>query len=144
MSEALRPRVPIKEGYFTIPDDPAAIPNVVVSRCRDCGEHFFPKRLVCAKCLSRALDGVGIEARGTLYSFTWVYMPLFGSMRIEHMDGYGVGQIDLPEGPRVQLPLAGKKEEARGGLCLVGGVEPLREDAGRDVCILRFRPAEAP
>ncbi len=110
----------MKEGYFTIPDDPAAIPNVVVSRCRDCGEHFFPKRLVCAKCLSRMLDSVEIEARGTLYSYTWVYMPLFGSMRIEHMDGYGVGQIDLPEGPRVQLPLAGKKEEYRVGLKLVG------------------------
>jgi uncharacterized OB-fold protein len=143
MSDTPRPRVPMKEGYFTIPDDPAAIPNVVVSRCRDCGEHFFPKRLVCAKCLSRALDTVEIQARGTLYSFTWVYMPLFGSMRIEHMDGYGVGQIDLPEGPRVQLPLAGKKEEYRVGLSLVGEVEPLREDAGRDVCILRFRPAEA-
>jgi hypothetical protein len=68
-------------------------------------------------------------------------MPLFGSMRVEHMDGYGVGQIDLPEGPRVQLPLAGKKDEYRVGLELVGEVEPLREDAGRDVCILRFRPA---
>jgi uncharacterized OB-fold protein len=62
-------------------------------------------------------------------------------MRVEHMDGYGVGQIDLPEGPRVQLPLAGKKAEYSVGMSLVGEVEPLREDSGRDVCILRFRPA---
>lgn len=134
--------MPIKEGYFTIPDDPAAVPNVIVSRCRDCGEHFFPKRMVCGQCLSRALDTVEIAARGTLYSYTWVHMPLFGSMRVEHMDGYGVGQIDLPEGPRVQLPLAGKKDEYRVGLPVVGEVEPLREDAGRDLCILRFRPSE--
>ena len=141
MSEAPRVRVPIKEGYFSIPDDPAAVPNVVVSRCQDCNEHFFPKRLVCGKCLSRRLETVEVEARGTLYSYTWVHMPLFGSMRIEHMDGYGVGQIDLPEGPRVQLPLAGKKAEYSVGMRLVGEVEPLREDAGRDICILRFRPA---
>jgi uncharacterized OB-fold protein len=142
MTDAPRARVPMKEGYFTIPDDPAAVPNIVVSKCRECGEHFFPKRLVCAKCLARTLDTVEVLARGTLYSFTWVYMPLFGSMRIEHMDGYGVGQIDLPEGPRVQLPLAGKnKDDYRVGMSLVGEVEPLREDAGRDVCILRFRPA---
>ena len=141
MSEAPRPRVPIREGYFTIPDDPAAVPNVVVSKCRDCGEHFFPKRLVCAKCLSRNVDTVEVQARGTLYSYTWVHMPLFGSMRIEHMDGYGVGQIDLPEGPRLQLPLAGQRDVSRVGRPLVGEVEPLREDAGRDVCILRFRPA---
>jgi uncharacterized OB-fold protein len=141
MSDVPRPRVPLKEGYFTIPDDPAAIPNVVVSRCRDCGEHFFPRRWVCGKCLSRVLDTVEVPARGTVYSYTWVHMPLFGSMRVEHMDGYGVGQIDLPEGPRVQLPLAGKRDEYRVGLQVVGEVEPLREDAGRDLCILRFRPA---
>jgi len=139
--EAPRPRVPIKEGYFTIPDDPAAIPSVIVSRCEACGEHFFPKRMVCGKCLSRRLATVEIAARGTLYSYTWVHMPLFGSMRVEHMEGYGVGQIDMPEGPRIQLPLAGKRDEYRVGLELVGEVEPLREDAGRDVCILRFRPA---
>jgi uncharacterized OB-fold protein len=143
MSEAPRPRVPIREGYFTIPDDPGAVPNVVVSRCRDCGEHFFPKRLVCAKCLSRSLDTVEVEARGTLYSYTWVHMPLFGSMRIEHMDGYGVGQIDLPEGPRIQLPLAGKRDEDRLGPPLVGEVEPLREDALRIDVIVRVRPGRS-
>jgi uncharacterized OB-fold protein len=143
MPDAPRPRVPIREGYFTIPDDPAAVPNVIVSRCADCGEHFFPRRMVCAKCLSRKLESVEIAARGTIYSYTFVHMPLFGSMRVEHMEGYGVGQIDLPEGPRVQLPLAGKQAEYRVGLPVVGEIEPLREDAGRDVCILRFKPAEA-
>jgi uncharacterized OB-fold protein len=144
MTDAPRPRVPIKEGYFSIPDDPAAVPNVVLSRCADCGEHFFPQRLVCGKCLSRKIERVEVPARGTLYSYTWVHMPLFGSMRIEHMEGYGVGQIDLPEGPRVQLPLAGKRDDYAVGIPLVGEVEPLREESGRDVCILRFRPAGSP
>ena len=142
MSDAPRPRVPIREGYFTIPDDPTAVPQVVVSKCGDCGEHFFPRRMVCAKCLSRRMVSIEIPARGTLFSYTWVHMPLFGSTRIEHMDGYGVGQIDLPEGPRIQLPLAGRREQYAVGLRVVGEVEPLREDGGRDLCILRFRPSE--
>ena len=136
-----KPRVPVKPGYYTVPDDPAATPDVICTRCTECGEYFFPKRLVCAKCLSRKTEEAHVPARGTLYSYTWVHMPLFGSMRIEHFDGYGVGQIDLPEGPRIQLPLAGKRDEYKVGAKLVGEVEPLREDAGRDICILRFRPA---
>src|SRR5262250_1775917 len=65
----VRPRVPIKAGYFTIPDDPAAPPEVICTRCQDCGEYFFPQRLVCAKCLSRRTRETRVPARGTLYSF---------------------------------------------------------------------------
>jgi uncharacterized OB-fold protein len=77
----------MKAGYFTVPDDSAAPPEVICSRCQDCGEYFFPQRLVCAKCLSRRTVETKVPARGTLYSFTFVHMPLFGSMRVEHMEG---------------------------------------------------------
>src|SRR5215475_8953945 len=84
-----------------------------------------------------------VPARGTLYSFTFVHMPLFGSMRVEHMEGYGVGQVDLPEGPRLQVPLAGKKEDFRVGMRLIGELDALREEHGKEVVIIRFRPAES-
>jgi uncharacterized OB-fold protein len=138
----VRLRVPMKPGYFTVPDDAAAAPEVICSRCQDCGEYFFPQRLVCAKCLSRRTVETKVPARGTLYSF-FVHMPLFGSMRIEHMEGYGVGQVDLPEGPRLQVPLAGKQEQFRVGMPLLGELEALREENGKDVVIIRFRPAES-
>ena len=141
MSEPPRPRVPIKPGYFTVPDDPAVPPKLLGTRCQDCGEHFFPRRAVCAKCLSERTVDVEMGPRGTLYSYTFVHFPLFGSTRVEHV-GYGVGQIDLPEGPRVQLPLAGKQEDYRVGMTLEAELEPMREDAGRDVVIIRFRPLE--
>ena len=82
-----------------------------------------------------------LAARGTLYSYTFVHMPLFGSHNVEHAEGYGVGQIDLPEGPRVQAPLAGKQAEFRVGLAVQGELDLLRtNDAGQDVVIVRFRP----
>jgi uncharacterized OB-fold protein len=62
-------------------------------------------------------------------------------MRVEHI-GYGVGQVDLPEGPRVQLPLAGKQEEYRVGMELKAELDPLREENGQEVVIIRFRPVE--
>ena len=77
--------------------------------------------------------------RGTVYSYTFVHFPLFGSTRLEHV-GYGVGQVDLPEGPRVQLPLAGRQEDYRVGQTVEAELEPLREEDGQDVVIIRFRP----
>jgi uncharacterized OB-fold protein len=142
MADAPRRRVPIKAGYFTVPEDPRQPPRLLGSRCADCGEHFFPPRAVCAKCLSERTVAVELGPRGTLYSYTFVHFPLFGSTRVEHV-GYGVGQVDLPEGPRVQLPLAGAQEDYRIGQTVEAELEPMREEGDHDVVIIRFRPLEA-
>jgi uncharacterized OB-fold protein len=143
MSESTRPRVPIKPGYFTVPDKPSERPKFLATRCQRCGEHFFPQRAICAQCLSEETVDVELDGRGTLYSYTFVHIPLFGSTNIEHMEGYGVGQIDLEEGPRIQAPLAGKQAEFHIGQPVVAELDTLREDGGRDVVIVRFRPIEA-
>ncbi len=144
MSDQQKPRVPIKAGFFTVPDDPAAAPKFLGTRCESCGEHFFPRRAICAKCLSEKTSEVEMEGRGTLFSYTFVHLPLFGSTNMAHMDGYGVGQIDLPEGPRIQAPLAGKQAEFKIGQQLKAELDVLRQDdSGRDVVIFRFRPVEA-
>ena len=142
MTNATRLRVPINPGFFTIPDDPNAPPQFLATRCESCGEYFYPRRAICAQCLSEQTVDVELDGRGTLYSYTFVHIPLFGSTNIEHMEGYGVGQIDLPEGPRIQAPLAGKQAEFRIGQQLVAELDTLREDGGRDVVIVRFRPLE--
>ncbi len=140
MSEA-RPRVPIEPGFFTIPSDTAEAPRLLGSRCRACGEHFFPKREVCAKCLHLGTDPVLLGPRGTLYTYTYVHFPLFGSKRAD-AGGYGVGQIDLPEGPRVQAVLSGGSEDFRIGMAMELDLETLREtQQGDEVVIYRFRPA---
>ncbi len=140
MSEA-RPRVPIEPGFFTIPSDTAEAPRLLGSRCRACGEHFFPKREVCAKCLHLGTDPVLLGPRGTLYTYTYVHFPLFGSKRAD-VGGYGLGQVDLPEGPRVQAVLSGGSEDFRIGMAMELDLETLREtQQGDEVVIYRFRPA---
>jgi uncharacterized OB-fold protein len=145
MTSPNRPRVPIKPGFFTIPTEAGALPRFLASRCNDCGEHFYPRRSTCARaqCLSEDLVDLELEGRGTLYSYTFVHLPLFGSTNVEHMQGYGVAQIDLPEGPRIQAPLAGEQRDFRIGQALVAELDTLREHEGRDVVIVRFRPAAA-
>jgi uncharacterized OB-fold protein len=140
---ALPGRIPIEPGFFSIPDDPSESPRLYGSRCRACGEAFFPRRVVCAKCLHQGCDDIELGPRGTLYTYTYVRLPLFGSQRAD-AGGYGVGQIDLPEGPRVQAVLFGGPGDFRIGQAMQLELEALRKNKeGQDVMIFRFRPVEA-
>jgi uncharacterized OB-fold protein len=136
-----RRRVPIEPGYFTIPDDPAEPPRLLGSRCRACGEQFFPRRPVCARCLAQGCDDVLLGPRGTLYTYTWVHVPFFGRKAAAGGAGYGVGQVDLPEGPRIQAVLSGGRGDFAIGMPMTLELETVRETPeGEAVVIHRFRP----
>ena len=134
-------RVPIEEGYFTVPDDPEERPRLLGSRCPECGEHFFPRRFVCAKCLAEGCDDVELGPTGTLWTWTYVHVPLFAK-KDRRVDAYGVGQVDLPEGPRIQSILVGGRDDFEIGMPLELDLETLRVDerSGDEVVIYRFRP----
>jgi uncharacterized OB-fold protein len=134
------PRIPIEAGFFTVPDDPHAPPRLLGCRCLECGEYFYPRRRVCARCLGERIEAVELGPRGILHTYTYVHVPLFGS-RCADAGGYGVGQIDLPEGPRVQAVLSGGPDAFRIGMEMELELETLRHtDAGEAVVIYRFRP----
>src|SRR5215472_2697723 len=97
-------RVPYEEGYFTVPVTKDEPPRLIGSRCRACGEQFYPRRETCAKCLAEDLEEVKLGPRGKLYTHTFLFAPGFGQSTGR---GYAAGQIDLPEGPRVQAVLVG-------------------------------------
>ena len=136
-------QVPIEEGFFTIPADPAERPRLLGSRCPACGEHFFPRRLVCARCLHEGCVDVELGPTGTLWTWTYVHVPLFAK-KDGSVGAYGVGQVDLPEGPRVQAILVGGPDDFEIGMPLELDLEALRtDDAGDEVVIFRFRPVAA-
>lgn len=135
-------RVPIEEGFFRIPDDPHEPPRLLGSRCPVCGETFFPRRLVCARCLHEGTDDVELSTRGRIHTWTYCHVPMFGR-RESDVSGYGVAQVDLPEGPRVQSVLAGEPDDFAIGMEVDIDLETLRrEPSGDEVVIYRFRPAE--
>jgi uncharacterized OB-fold protein len=132
-------RVPIEEGFFRIPDDPAEPPRLLGSACPSCAEVFFPRRMVCARCLHEGTDDVELATRGRLWTWTYCHVPMFGKK--DSAGGYGVGQVDLPEGPRVQSILLGGPDDFEIGMELDVDLETLRETAdGDEVVIYRFRP----
>jgi len=141
MSEASAERVPVEAGFFTIPDDPSAPPQLLGSKCVECGEYFFPRRPICARCLAHGCEDVTLSSRGTLFTYTYVHFPLMNSQRADH-GGYGVGQVDLPEGPRIQAVLSGGENDFQIGMEMELELETLRQNKqGQDVVIYRFRPS---
>jgi uncharacterized OB-fold protein len=135
-------RVPIEEGFFRIPDNPAEPPRLLGSCCPSCGEVFFPRRLVCAKCLHEGCEDVDLSTRGRLWTWTYCHVPLFGKKDAD-VPGYGVGQVDLEEGPRVQSILLGGPDDFAIGMELEIDLETLRENQdGDEIVIFRFRPVE--
>ena len=134
-------RVPIEEGFFRIPDDPGEPPRLLGSRCPSCAEVFFPRRMVCAKCLHEGTDDVELSTRGRVWTWTYCHVPMFGKK--DSAGGYGVGQVDLPEGPRVQSILLGGPGDFEIGMEVEIDLETLRENSdGDELVIYRFRPVD--
>jgi uncharacterized OB-fold protein len=133
-------RVPIEPGYFTVPEDPADAPRLLGSKCLACGEHFFPRRVVCAQCLHEGCEDVELGPFGTLWTWTYVHVPLFAK-KDAVVSTYGVGQVDLPEGPRIQAILVGERDDFSIGMELELDLETLDTDGdGNEVVIFRFKP----
>lgn len=130
-------RVAIAPDYFEVDDDGVRLKG---SKCRACSEVFYPRRIVCAKCLNEGTDDVILSSTGTLFTWTWVHLPLFAKTDAK-VSSYGVGQVDLPEGPRIQAILQGEPSDFSIGMQLSLDAESLRQDDdGNDVVIYRFRP----
>lgn len=131
--------VPLRPGLFTA--DETGRLRLAGSRCPQCGACYFPPRLVCARCLSAALETVALSRDGVVYTYTVVHQST-----PEFATPYTLAYIDLPEGVRVLAPLADvAPEEVRIGLPVEVRVEPVRvAQDGRPVlgwrCYLRSDP----
>lgn len=136
-------RLPVEPGLFTVPEDPDEPPRLLGSRCPSCAEQFFPRRQVCARCLHDGCDDVELGPVGRLWTWTYVHVPFF-ARRDQAVSTYGVGQVDLPEGPRVQALLLGGPDDFAIGAEMVLDLETLRtDDEGNEVVIMRFSPLAA-
>lgn len=137
MGEGKR-QIPLKEGLFRLPSH-GGDGYLVGSKCRTCGETFFPKRLYCAKCTSSDTEEVALSRRGKLESFTISRGVPPGSVM---KAPYGLAQIRLPEGILVTTILADCDLETLDiemDMELV--FEKIKEDEeGNEVMAFKFRP----
>ncbi len=84
-------------------------PVLLGSRCDKDGESFYPRRWADPVRLGPVHD-VELSQSGVLYSYSFIYYaPMFGKSQLD-AEGYGVGQVDLPERVRIQTTLKGDPE----------------------------------
>ena len=126
-------QVPFKEGLFEEVDGE---PALIGSRCRACGQVFFPSKSFCLNCMSEDLESVYLNRNGSLYTFTTVYLPS------EHFPPpYTVGWIELPEGIRVFSQIRGWQEQPlKIGLGMRLFIEALWQDGDNEMTGYVFRP----
>jgi uncharacterized OB-fold protein len=132
-------QIAYEEGYFALPERPGEPPLLLGTECRACGERFYPRRAVCARCLSDDTADTSLGPRGTLYTWTFLHVPGFGEHKTGQ-PGYAAGQIDLREGPRVQAVLEGGPGDFAIGMEMEMTLAVVATDKeGREVVMYRFR-----
>lgn len=135
-------RRPLEDGYFTMPNGDEQ-PRLIGSYSPAADKYFFPRRRRCPL-TGRPVEDVLLSPTGELYAWTYVESAWMGKSRFGSTgDGHGVGQVDLPEGVRVQSILRGEMGDWEIGMTMQLEVYPLKTDTdGTELYSFRFRPAE--
>jgi len=132
-------RVPIRGAYLRLV--PGEEPALEGSRCPECGERFYPPRVVCLNCYHEGLEPVPLSRRGKLYTFTIARMTLPGALV---QAPYVIAQVELPEGLHIPTVLTDvDPESVKIGMDLELVVEKASVNAeGAEVMTFKFRPVK--
>jgi uncharacterized OB-fold protein len=134
---------PITEGLFTWPSE---APQLIGSRCDNCGNVAFPAQSSCARCQGTATSEHLLAREGTLW--TWTVQgfrpkspPYTGPADFEP---YPVGYVELPGEVKVETRLVEvTPAELRIGMPMELTIVPFVQESGDAVLTFAFRPVEA-
>jgi uncharacterized OB-fold protein len=135
---AKKGQVPIKSGLFPwpLPEDGSA--RLIGSRCQQCGQGYFPKRLQCPECREKGpMEEIALNPSGRLYTYTIVRQAPPGFQA-----PYATALVDLPEGVRLFARLT---ESDPSRIRIEGPVEltfgPIAKDKeGNEIISYLFKP----
>ena len=68
------------------------------TKCKKCGELYFPPRADCLKCMDDKFEWIEYSGKGKLHSFTKIFAAPKG---FEDIAPYILGIVDLEEGGRL-------------------------------------------
>ena len=86
------------------------LPRLIGSRCRNCGEVYFPAGDGCTSCRSTSMDSFDIGREGILWSWTIQnFLPKapYNSGETEaDFKPYGVGYVEMASGVKIESRLS--------------------------------------
>ena len=137
-TEAAPARVAMKGAHLILTPGEEALEG---SRCPECGESFYPPRVVCLNCYHEGLDTAALSRRGKLFTFTIARMALPGTLVPAP---YVIAQVELPEGIHIATVLTDiDPEKAKIGMDLELVIEKASvSPEGADIMTFKFRPAK--
>jgi uncharacterized OB-fold protein len=130
--------IPTDPHLFRLPADGEDRPRLLGSHAPASGLYFWPRRKRCPVSRTPVRD-VDLAPIGTLYAWTFLQVPRMGNVSFGDVGGYGVGQVDLPEGVRIQAPLMGSADDWSIGDQMGLTVFPVgTDDDGNELVTFRF------
>lgn len=140
-------QTPVAEGLFTWP---AESPQLIGTKCADCGVTTFPSQSGCPRCASEAMEQILLPRRGTLWTFTTQEFlpknpPYAGTETAEEFQSYGLGYVELPGEVKVETRLTESDPAALTiGMEMELVIMPFRQTPeGDDVLTYAFRPVSS-
>ena len=136
-------RVPVAEGIFTWPADE---PQLIGSRCADCGIITFPTQDSCPRCASTDMDSHLLPRRGWLWAWTTQEFPPpsppYTGPTADAFAPFGVGYVELDGDVKVETRITEADPEALDiGMEMELVLLPFRtDDDGNEVVTFAFRP----
>jgi uncharacterized OB-fold protein len=135
--------VPVAEGVFTWPSEE---PQLIGSRCADCGIVTFPAQNSCPRCASTAMGQHLLARRGTLWAWTTQDFPPpsppFTGAGGKEFVPFGVGYVDLGDVKVESRLTEHDAAKLQHGMVMELVVVPFRtDDDGNDVVTFAFAPA---
>lgn len=145
IEERLKNKIPAVEGWFTWP--PSEQPHLIGSRCKRCGDYFFPKVRFCGnpKCRGSELEEALLSRKGRLYTYTINYFP--APPPYVPPDPFVPYAIAVMELERERMKIQGQivsgyeLDKLKIGMETEVVLETLYKDStGNDVVVWKFRP----
>lgn len=130
----------LEEGYINVPDDPSAPIQLIASYSAAADTYYFPRRYRCPQ-TEEAVEDRLLSPVGTIYAWTYVFFPAMGRVKYADTGGYGVAQVDFPEGPRIQGVIYGQFGDWEIGMSVKVVLHPVAvADDGAELCGYAFAP----
>jgi len=136
---------PAIEGWFTL-DERA--PHLIGSRCRACGNYFFPKESRSCRnpgCGASELEEVQLSARGRLWSYTNnCYAPPPPYVAADPFEPYAVAAVELADEKIVilgQVTPGVRVEDLEVGMEMELALGTLHADAEHEFLVWQWKPA---